>query len=387
MNHLGNTQSKGASMGLVKWRHIGGTAAAVTLVALMAAVLSACGGSGSSGSGKMLPGTEKPLSSKQALDQTVEFLESNAKPKEPYKIGYIAECYANNPYCEAKYEGVEAAAKKFGASVKIYDANFSAGTQLKQVQEAINEGFDGYVFGPAVASLGCQMWKKYLQPTEKPVATEDIPMCGDKDWTPGTVGFTAFQTQANINAELEHDVEVGCEGKPCEILSLSGFLGSDLFNMWSKATEEVVANMPGVTLAEAPIPAEFSAPLAYEKVAAILKTHPNISVILSQQDEMSVGIIRAIRAAGKVPGTDIKVFSQGGPKTGIEMIERGEATGTTELMPYQEGEYATAQVLRYLIEGKATPGWVNLKESPKILNGPGSVYITKANASKAEPEY
>jgi ABC-type sugar transport system substrate-binding protein len=387
MNHLNNTHKKGAAMGLVNWRRIGGSVAAVGLMAVMAAGLSACGGSSSSEGGKMLPGTEKPLSQKQALEQTVKFLESGAKATEPYSIAYLAECYANNPYCEAKYEGVQAAAKKFGATVKIYDANFSAGTQLKQVQDAVNEGFDGYVFGPAVASLGCSMWKKYLQPTEKPVATEDIPMCETPDWTPGTVGFTAFQTQANMTAEHEHDLEVGCEGKPCEALSVTGFLGSDLYNMWSKASEEAVANTPGVTLAEKPIPAEFSAPLAYEKTLAALKTHPDISVILSQDDNMSVGIIKAIEAAGKVPGKDVKVFSQGGPQTGIEMIERGEATGTTELMPYEEGEYATAQVLRYLIEGKATPGWVNLKESPKILNGPGSVYITKANASKAEPEY
>ena len=365
---------------------------AVVIIALIAAGVGFGGSSSSnaqatdSPAGSALSDT-KPLSSQVALDQTLAFLNSNVEPKKTYRLAYLAECYANNPYCIAKFNGVQAAAKKFGATVKLYDANFSATNQNKQVQDAVNEGFDGYIFGPAAQVPGCAMWNKYLKPTGKPVGLEDIPICNNPDWTPGSVGFVGFQTQANFDAEHDHDLKEACGTDPCQALSVSGFLGSDLYNMWSKATENAVAKNPNVELVTKTIPAEFSAPKAYGLVLDMLRRNPGVKVILSHDDNMSTGIVRAIRAAGKEPNTDIKVYSQGGPQIGLDMISRGEATGTVNLLPYEEGEYSAAQVLRYLIEGKTTPGWVNLADAKKIKDGPGTVYITKANVDKAQPEY
>ena len=48
----------------------------------------------------------------------------------------------------ARLEGLKAAAKKYGFEFKIFDANFSPATQAKVVENAVTEGFEGYLFGP-----------------------------------------------------------------------------------------------------------------------------------------------------------------------------------------------------------------------------------------------
>ena len=63
---------------------------------------------------------------------------------------------------------MQAAAKKYGFEYKRFAANFNPATQIKQVQNAITEGFDGYLFAPTAAAPGCTMWKRHLVPTGKP---------------------------------------------------------------------------------------------------------------------------------------------------------------------------------------------------------------------------
>ena len=63
------------------------------------------------------------------------FDKTGVKPKKRYRIAYLTECI-NNPYCGTRLKGMKAAAKKYGFTFKIYDANFNPATQLKLTQDA-----------------------------------------------------------------------------------------------------------------------------------------------------------------------------------------------------------------------------------------------------------
>ena len=63
----------------------------------------------------------------------------------------------------------------------MFDANFNPTDQLKHVQNAAAEKFDGYILAPTAAAPACSMWKQFLVPTGAPVVTVDLPMCGDAD--------------------------------------------------------------------------------------------------------------------------------------------------------------------------------------------------------------
>ena len=101
-----------------------------------------------------------------AAKAVVDYDKSGAVPKTKYRIAYLTEC-VDNPYCLARLAGLKAAAAKYGFEFKIFDANFSPATQAKVVENAVTEGFDGYLFGPAAAQPGCGLYNRLLKPTVK----------------------------------------------------------------------------------------------------------------------------------------------------------------------------------------------------------------------------
>ena len=123
------------------------------------------------------------------------FDKTDAKPTKKYRIAYLTECISN-PYCETRLKGIQAAATKYGFEFKVFDANFNPQTQLRLVQDAVAQGFDGYLFAPTAAAPACTMWKRFLQPTDKPVVTLDVPMCDDADYTPGVAATVTMVRQA-----------------------------------------------------------------------------------------------------------------------------------------------------------------------------------------------
>ena len=103
--------------------------------------------------GAVLPAAAVEMS--PAAKAVVDYDKSSAKPDKKYRIAYLTEC-VDNPYCLARLAGLKAAAAKYGFEFKIFDANFSPATQAKVVENAVTEGFDGYLFGPAAAfTIAC----------------------------------------------------------------------------------------------------------------------------------------------------------------------------------------------------------------------------------------
>ena len=94
----------------------------------------------------------------ETTQKVLDYDAKGAKPAKNYRIAYLTECISN-PYCQARLKGLEDAAAKYGFEFKIFDANFNPAEQLKMVQNAVTEGFDGYLFAPAATAPGCSMWK------------------------------------------------------------------------------------------------------------------------------------------------------------------------------------------------------------------------------------
>jgi hypothetical protein len=171
----------------------------------------------------------------EAVKKAVAFDKAGKKPDKAYRIGYLTECVTNT-YCEARLKGLQDAADKYGFTFKIFDANFNPQAQLKHVQNAVQENFDGYLFAPTADAAGCKMWKDFLVPTKKPVVSLDLTMCGDVTYTPGLAGTVTMQSQPYFDFHIEHAFAEACKGRDvCKGVSLSGFAGSDLFARWEKA--------------------------------------------------------------------------------------------------------------------------------------------------------
>ncbi|MCW3013386.1 MAG: sugar transporter substrate-binding protein [Solirubrobacterales bacterium] len=306
---------------------------------------------------------------------------TGAKPTKQYRIAYLAECISN-PYCETRLKGIQAAAKKYGFEFKVFDANFNPQTQLRQVQDAVAQGFDGYVFAPVAAAPGCAMWKRFLKPTGKPVVTLDIPMCNDADYTPGVAATVTMVRQAYFNAHVDNAFR-HCKS-PCKVAAIGGFTGSDLFTVWERAIEQGKAKYPNVKVVSDQ-PANFDPRVALRVIGDALRAHPDLDVVISPWDDMTRGAEQAIVAAGKKPGKDVRIYSTGATKVGLQRVKQGAWNETSIFLPFEESYYA-AVALMMALEGKPVNAYVNEAEMPAVTKL-GSIHVTKQNAAKFRPNY
>lgn len=175
-----------------------------------------------------------------ALDK---FDQAGVKPKKSYRIAYLTEC-VDNPYCVARLNGIKDASEKFGMTYKVFDAQWSLIAQTNAAQNAVTEGFDGFIFGPLAGQPSCALWNRTLKPSGKPVVTVTVPMCGDADYTPGLAATINIEGPVHYQ-ELVDYAFATCK-TPCKAAAIGGFIGSDLQNYWEGAVKKAAAKYPNV---------------------------------------------------------------------------------------------------------------------------------------------
>lgn len=352
--------------------------------------LAACGSSqsGSASSSASSPAASAPPSTSAKVDpasplgQTLAYIQSGQKPGNHPKVAFIDAC-TSNTYCQAGLQGAKDATARFGMTMKLYDSNFSSDTELKNAQDATQQGYDGYVFAPLTQTAGCATFR-LLKSTGKPVVNDNSPMCGNADYTPGTAGFVAVQTAAYFQRHLEYAFK-SCPSS-CEALIVDAPITSDLYKLWESALNKVKPEYPQVKVV-VDQPTDFLPAKTLQVTQDALQKHPSISMVISPWDDATRGAEQAIIAAGKKPGTDVRIYSMGATKDGIAKVQAGTWNETTVFLPYEEGYYAFAQLARKLATGKDTPAYTDLSGAPSVVDGPGAIYITKDNANKFHPRY
>jgi galactofuranose transport system substrate-binding protein len=324
------------------------------------------------------PGGEKPH---PATLEVLAFDKSAGRPSKKYRIAYLAEC-TNNPYCETRLNGLKAASRKYGFEFKVFDANFNPATQLRLVQDAVARGYDGYLFAPTAEAAGCSMWRSYLRPTGKPVVSLDIPMCNDADYTRGLAATVTMVRQAYFDADVEHAFKT-CT-KPCKVAAIGGFTGSDLFTIWERAIKRGEAKYPNVEVVSDQ-PGNFDPRVALRVIGDVLLAHPDLEMVISPWDDMTRGAEEAIRAVGKKPGKDVRIYTTGATKDAVSKVKSGVYNATMIFLPFEESYYAAVALIMAL-EGKPVNGYVNEAELPAVTEL-GSIFVTQKNADKFKPNY
>jgi galactofuranose transport system substrate-binding protein len=322
-----------------------------------------------------------PTEHRSGTAKVLAFDKTGAKPAKKYRVAYLAEC-TDNPYCETRLEGIQAAAKKYGFEFKVFDANFTPQKQLAQVQDAVAQGFDGYVFAPVAAAPGCSMWKSLLKPTGKPIVTLDVPMCDDPDYTPGVAATVTMVRQAFFNAHVDNAFRTCTSG--CKVAAIGGFTGSDLFKLWERAVAQGKAKFPKVQVVSDQ-PGNYDPRVALQVIGDALRAHPDIDLVISPWDDMTRGAEQAIVAAGKEPGKDVRIYSTGATKVGLQRVQQGAWNETSIFLPFEESYYA-AVALMMALDGKPVNAYVNEAEMPPVISL-GSLYVTKENAARFRPNY
>jgi galactofuranose transport system substrate-binding protein len=319
------------------------------------------------------------------IDSLLAWIKSNKKAPKTFKIAYVKQD-ANNPYTIAALNGAKAAAKKYGATLKVYDARFNPTTQVQQFQDAVTaykaHKFDAFLVEPVAGAVVCSIAKNAIK-AGIPISVVNVPLCGVDGYMAGTVGYAGMQLQRYHNAHIENALK-SCKAA-CEAAVITGPVGFENVTKEQKALKQLLPKYPNVKIVSNQA-TDYSAPDAYKKMRDALTAHPKISLVISGWDDEILGVVQAITQAGKKPGTDVRIYSNGADKTGVGLIKKGQMTATAVLMPREEGQYGIEMLMRYLITKQKTTGTVWLGDSP-LVKQLGSLFVTKANVNRWKPEY
>ena len=115
--------------------------------------------------------------------------------------------------------------------------------------------------------------------------------------------------------------KTGGKGK---IIELEGSIGASPANDRKKGFDDAIkAKAPGMQIL-ASQSGDFARDKGRQVAETLLQAHPDATVVYAHNDEMALGAIAAIEAAGKVPGKDILVVSIDGEKDGLQAIIDGK---------------------------------------------------------------
>jgi ribose transport system substrate-binding protein len=116
------------------------------------------------------------------------------------------------------------------------------------------------------------------------------------------------------------------------IIELEGTTGSSPANDRKKGFDDEIKKNPDMKIV-ASQSGDFARDKGRQVAETLLQAHPDATVIYAHNDEMALGAIAALEAAGKKPGKDVIVVSIDGEKDGVQAIVDGKMGVSVECNP------------------------------------------------------
>src|SRR6476659_937463 len=262
--------------------------------------------------------------------------------KDAYKVGF-AQTESNNPWRLAETASMKDEAQKLGHQLVYTDAAGSAAKQASDVSSMIAQGVDVIFLPPRE--------DKPLVPIILAARDAGIPVFlidRDVDHTMAKPGedYVTFIGSDFIEEgkRIAEWLVKNANGKS-KIIELEGTVGASPANDRKKGFDDAITAAGGFTIL-ASQSGDFARDKGRQVAETLLQAHPDADIIYAHNDEMALGAIAALEAAGKTPGKDVLIISIDGEHDAINAILEGKMGATVECNP-KFGPKAMDAVERY----------------------------------------
>ncbi|MEU0155630.1 ABC transporter substrate-binding protein [Micromonospora fulviviridis] len=248
--------------------------------------------------------------------------------KDTITMGF-AQVGAESGWRTANTKSVQESAKEAGIDLKFSDAQQKQENQIKAIRSYIQQKVDVIAFSPVVETgwdavlLEAKRANIPVILTDRAVDSRDTSLYktflgsdfieeGKKagDWL---VKESAGKSEVNV-VELQ-----GTTGAAPAIDRKEGFAET----IKAAPQIKVIASQTG----------DFTRSGGKQVMEAFLKSNPKIDVVYAHNDDMGLGAIEAIEAAGKKPGVDIKIITVDAVKDGMQALSDGKINYIVECNP------------------------------------------------------
>lgn len=276
--------------------------------------------------------------------------------KATYKVGF-AQTESNNPWRLAETQSFKDIAASCGWQIIFTDAGGSAAKQVADIDSLIAQKVDLLVFPPRE--------DKPLIPAVMKAKKAGIPVIlVDRDVDhklakPGVDYITFIGSDFIDQGRRAADALVKATGGKASIIELEGSTGASAATDRKKGFDAEIAKHPGMKIV-ASQSGDFNRDKGRQLAQTLLQAHPEANAVYGHNDEMAVGAITAIEAAGKVPGKDIFVVSIDGQRNALEAIIAGKMVATVQSSPYFGP--ISCKIAQASAKGEKIPAWVKVED-------------------------
>ncbi|MBK9218098.1 MAG: ABC transporter substrate-binding protein [Uliginosibacterium sp.] len=268
----------------------------------------------------------------------------------------FAQVGAESEWRTANTASIKDAAKAAGIELKFSDAQQKQENQIKAIRSFIAQKVDVIGFAPVVTT-GWDTVLKEAKAAKIPVVLTDRSIeTKDESLYVTMIGsdFTEEGRKAGRwlleNYKGQGDVN---------IVELQGTVGSAPAIERQKGFMEIIKTNPKFKVTRSQT-GDFTRAKGKEVMEAFLKADPKINVLFAHNDDMAIGAIQAIEAAGKKPGKDIIIVSVDAVKGAFEAMMAGKMNVSVECNP-QLGPQLM-QIVKDIVAGKSLPRRINTEE-------------------------
>ena len=263
---------------------------------------------------------------------------------------------AESEWRTANTVSIKDAAKAAGINLKFMDAQQKQENQIKAIRSFIAQKVDVIALAPVVET-GWDTVLKEAQKAKIPVILVDRNIDSKDDSLYVTkIGSDFHEEGMKAGKWLVDNYKKSGDVK---IVELQGTVGSAPAIERKKGFEEVIKADPRFKITRSQT-GDFTRTKGKEVMEAFLKTDPNIDVLYAHNDDMAIGAIQAIEAAGKKPGTDIVIIGVDAVKGAFEAMMAGKMNVTVECNP-QLGPQLMG-IVKDVVDGKQLPKYIATKE-------------------------
>src|SRR5215207_4073081 len=218
--------------------------------------------------------------------------------KDTYKVGF-AQVESNNPWRLAETQSMKDEAAKLGYQLVYTDAAGSAAKQASDVNSMIAQGVDAIFLPPRE--------DKPLVPVILSAKKAGIPVFlidRDVDHSmakPGEDYVTFIGSDFVEEGQRVADWLIKTMNGQANIIELEGTTGSSPANDRKKGFDERIAGQSGMKIL-ASQSGDFARDKGRQVAQTLLQAHPEATAIYAHNDEMAIGAIAALEAAGRTAG-------------------------------------------------------------------------------------
>jgi ribose transport system substrate-binding protein len=325
----------------MKLSHMLVTPVAVTSLLFLAA----CGNDDSAGGGSAKSDAPPPSTPVQS---TALFNELGALPKpgSGFAVSYVAKTLINEYWQDVK-AGAETEAKQSGVGISVQASKdeSSLTDQLDLGRTVLSKSPDALLLSPQSDSN--------MQSVIQDAKSKGIPTIVLNDArTEGTDVYVGpDQTKVGSDA-AKYILDKLPQGG--DVAQIEGQAGSPNARLRIEGFKKGVADSGGKLKLVASQPGDWDRLKALEATTNILRANPNIKAIYANNDTMALGVVEAVKKAGK---KGIVIVGTDGIRQARSSIKQGDLTATVAESPCTEGKLGVEIALRLKAKQKV-PAWV-----------------------------